>query len=299
MMNLNIMIPRKTCYILRWAEKELKSKDIATARHDSEIMLACVLKINRIGLYLEPYREITNEELSQFLQMLNRRFNFEPLQYILNKEEFHGNDFLVTKDVFIPRPETELLVEKAVSIIKSNRGENDTINVVDLCTGCGNVAISIAKNIPNTIIFAVDISSSVLEIAKKNVMKEGLQKRIKLLKGDLFEPILPLNMENSIDIVVSNPPYIARESLNELPLEVREFEPEIALDGGPGGIEIHRRILENSPTFLKKSGFLLMEIGFNQATILKELIKMNNFLDGVEFEKDILGIDRVLITRRL
>jgi release factor glutamine methyltransferase len=221
-----------------------------------------------------------------------------PLQYITKHQEFMGMDFLVEKGVLIPRPETEILVNKVIKRLKNYRYSNN-LKVVDLGTGSGIIAICIAKFIEDVIIYATDISKKSLQLALKNAQKHNCKDKIIFLQGDLFEPFLGRIEKNSLDGIISNPPYIDSYNFKLLPPEIKDNEPKIALSGGIDGLDYYRKIIKKSPHYLKKSGFLALEVGINQSKIVEELIiRENSFNQNIEVINDYLGIERVVIAYR-
>ncbi|MBI5123858.1 MAG: peptide chain release factor N(5)-glutamine methyltransferase [Candidatus Omnitrophica bacterium] len=217
---------------------------------------------------------------------------YTPLQYIIGKEKFFGLDFIVNEDVLIPRPETEVLVEAVLNIVNSIPNTQYPIRMLDLCTGSGCIAISLTKREPNCKIAASDISEKALEVARENARLNGLSGNISFIKSDLFD-----NIEGEFDIIVSNPPYIARHEFDELQKEVLR-EPRIALDGGADGLDFYRRIFLEAPRHLKPEGYLLTEIGFGQLEGIKDIIENNKGFEILEVRKDQYGIDRVIVLRR-
>jgi len=216
---------------------------------------------------------------------------FTPIQYIIGVTEFLGSDFIVNEDVLIPRPETEMLVEIAVERAFSFQSSAVGLNILDLCTGSGNIAISLTKKITNCKIAASDISDKALAVARKNAGANGVSGAIEYIESDLFE-----NINGKYDIIVSNPPYIARHEFDTLQEEVR-FEPRIALDGGDDGLEFYRRIFREAHKFLKKSGYVIVEIGYGQAKAINGIIVRAGNFKLVDIRKDHNGIDRIITAK--
>ena len=219
----------------------LKKKDIDSPRLTSEILLAHQLDIDRVTLYLNFDQPLTEKELSGYRTLIKRRIKHEPLQYITGTQEFWSLDFVVNSQVLIPRPETELLVELAIERLKAlpDLG-NHLPNIVDLGTGCGAIAISLAKEIGKTKIWATDISLAAIDIARINAEKHGVSEKIEYTQGDLWQPLEGKGA--TFDLIVSNPPYVSSEEYEDLPPEVRSYEPRLALDGGEGGFYFIREI---------------------------------------------------------
>jgi len=275
-----------------------KNGGIINSEREAEILLSYFLEMNRSEIYLNSNRILKDIEKKQLEGKIQKRINKIPLQYITKHQEFMGMDFLVEKGVLIPRPETEILVEEAIKKIQNYKYSNN-IKVVDLGTGAGVIAISIANFINNITVYATDISKKSLQIALKNAQKHDCKDKIIFLQGDLFEPFKNKIEELSLEAIISNPPYIDSCDFESLPPEVRDNEPRIALFGGIDGLDYYRKIIRKSPQYLKKKGFLALEVGAGQARKVKELIlKENNFNQDIEIIKDYLGIERVLIACR-
>jgi len=216
---------------------------------------------------------------------------YTPIQYIIGNTKFCGLDFIVNEDVFIPRPETEVLVESAIKLIRGSGVKGQGLRMLDLCTGPGNIAISLTKNISDCKIFASDISDKALDVARRNAIRHGVSDRIEFIKSDLFD-----KLEGKFDIIISNPPYIARHEFKELQKEVLK-EPAIALDGGEDGLDFYRAIISSAPGYLRPGGYLLFEIGFGQSARLCEIIGQTNGLRLSDVRPDQNNIDRVIIAK--
>jgi release factor glutamine methyltransferase len=277
------------------ASQKLSASGIANARLDAEVLLSHIAGRDRAWLITHTNDTLDNERRALFEGWIDRRARREPLQYILGNQEFWGLEFDVTPDVLIPRPETELVVESAVKAVKSADSQT---TIVDLCTGSGCIAISLAKELGDTRIFAVDTSSRALAVARGNARKHGVSDRIRFLEGDLFEPLGELDLRGRVDVITANPPYIRSDDLSQLQPEVRDYEPEIALKAGPDGTEVQHRIIENAPGFLKKNGVLIMEMGMGQAQALKTIPEKTGSYATIEILKDLAGIERVIVARK-
>lgn len=262
---------------------------------EAEILLCYFLGMSRSEIYLNPDRVLKDLEKRQLEKKIQKRIAKIPLQYITKHQEFMGMDFLVEKGVLIPRPETEILVEEVIKILKDCKYSNN-LEVADLGTGTGIIAICIAKFIENIIIYATDISYKSLQVALKNAQKHDCKNKIIFLQGNLFKPFIGRIEQNSLDGIISNPPYIDSHDFKLLPLEIKNNEPKIALFGGIDGLDYYRKIIRKSPQYLKKNGFTALEVGSNQSKIVKELIiRENKFDQNIEIIKDYLGIERVVI----
>lgn len=261
---------------------------------------ACWLMEHALGLSslsqaVDRDRVPSAGEVDAMRRLVARRVSREPLQYLLGTQEFCGRDFAVTPAVLIPRPETELLVEQVLCQVAVNQ----QATVVDVCTGSGCIAVSIARQRPRIRMVATDISNDALVLAQENAFRQAVADRIEWLQGDLLEPVAGKSMEGRIDVIVSNPPYIAERDWAGLQPEVRQFEPRHALVAGPNGTEFHERLLRGAARYLVPGGVLLMEIGAGQAPAVRELIDRVGGYESVRVLPDAAGIERVVIVERL
>ncbi|MBI4012094.1 MAG: peptide chain release factor N(5)-glutamine methyltransferase [Candidatus Rokubacteria bacterium] len=275
--------------VLREAAGRLRDAGIATARQDAELLLARVLDATRLALHLAPAREVEPAALARFERLLARRAGHEPLQYVLGEDEFLGLRIEVGPGVFIPRPETELLVERALAGCPDG-----PVLALDLCAGSGVVACVLAARRPRLVVRAVELSPEAAGWARANVTRLGLADRVTVLEGDLFGPLGGLELAGRADLVVANPPYLAHPTLPALPEEVRGWEPALALDGGPDGSTVIERILAEAPRFARPKGRLLLEIGHDHAGALRERLAADDRYGPPVFYRDLLGYERVL-----
>ncbi|OGW56055.1 MAG: protein-(glutamine-N5) methyltransferase, release factor-specific [Nitrospirae bacterium RBG_19FT_COMBO_55_12] len=283
------------------AASTLSARGVSNARLDAEVLLRFILNRDRAWFMTHANEPLDEDKRGLFEKAVARRAKREPLQYIVGKQEFWGLDFIVRPEVLIPRPETELVVETALKITERVRRstEADTpFTIVDLCTGSGCIAVSLAREMRNARFFAIDTSGKALAVARENARKHGVSERIRFLKGDLFQPLEELDFRSQVDIVTANPPYIRSGDLRGLQPEVRDYEPEIALIAGPEGGEIHQKIIEAAPAFLKKHGSLIMEMGEGQAEALIEIMNENGKYAAPEILKDLAGIERVIVAKK-
>lgn len=266
---------------------------------ESEILLTAILDCPRSSLYTQAL-SLNAGSLKRFNECLSLRAQGVPLQYILGETEFFGMKFKVHSGVFIPRPETEILVETVIKRVTGN-GIRDTLKILDIGTGSGCIAVSLAKFCLNTHITAIDISKDALEVARENARVNGVEQGIEFLESDLFTCYLPVRQaggDTCYDIIVSNPPYIATDDVKGLQREIH-YEPRIALDGGGDGLDFYRRIIAEAPQFLKRDGLLMMEMGYGQSKPIKNIFeKIGNF-EIIEIAKDYSSIERVIIARVL
>lgn len=278
-----------TIFLLqKWGEEFLYEKGIESNKIDAKVLLTQALSLPAYKLITDKDREVTIEGEEIYNSYIKRRAKGEPIAYIIGKKEFYSNDFIVNPKVLVPRPETELLVDEALGYIRAI----EKPLVVDLCTGSGCIAITLGLN-SYAVIYGTDISKDALDIAKKNRDNLKAKEKVILLQGDLFSP-LPLEIKGKIDVIVSNPPYIPTEAVGRLQGDVKDFEPRLALDGGKDGLTFYKRIIYEAPNWLKNSGKLMFEIGFDQGKDLKELLFQTGFVN-IEIKQDYSGLDRLAI----
>ena len=264
----------------------LKGNNIDSPKVKSRLLLQYILKKPRQYLIVYDNEEVGKKEQWEYFVNIEKLANGVPLQHITHTQEFMKMDFYVDENVLIPRPDTEILVEEVIKIAqKINKPK-----ILDLCTGSGAIAISIAKNIPDTEIYGIDISSKALDIAKKNAKE--LQANVKFIKSNLFNKLDKMKF----DIIVSNPPYIKRRDINYLSEEVRK-EPNLALDGGIDGLDFYRKITEQAIDYLKLGSYLCYEIGFDQKDEVIDIINKQQQYSKTYCKKDLGGNDRVIITQ--
>ena len=265
----------------------LEAAGIGPARAEAEWLLAGLLDVERFALYLDPQRRLASPTVSRYLAQLERRAAREPLPYLLGWEEFHGLRLALTPDVLVPRPETEGLVAWALEAL-ADRPEPV---VADLGTGSGAIACAIAQAAPRAEVLAVELAGGALAVASRNVRALGLATRVRLLAGDLFAPLS--SIPASLDLVVANPPYLPSAVIASLPPEVSRHEPRAALDGGPDGLAVIRRIVAGAPAVLRPAGLLLMEIGEEQAGPVASLMAAEGF-SGIRARRDLNGVERYI-----
>lgn len=277
--------------LIEWTSDYFQKHDILNPRLDAELLLSHVLNKKRIDLYLAFDHEVSESNLATFKGYIQRRIKHEPLQYITGVQEFYGLSIKVTPDVLIPRPETELLVEHVLKLVTNHESQ---ITILDLCTGSGCIVAALASQIPDAQLVGIDISEKALEIAKLNT--ENWKKRIKLLHGDLFEPLRAHDstIAQSYDLITSNPPYVPEPQLVSLQPEIKDYEPKIALVAEDNGLAIIRKIINDATKYLKKGGRLVMEIGDGQAEEVKTIIASNGSYGEVTVIKDYSGIERII-----
>jgi len=253
--------------LLGRAAAALEEAGIETARPEAEWLLGGLLGVERFALYLEPARRLTEAEAAHYRELIERRARREPLQYLLGWEDFHGLRLAVTPDVLVPRPETEGLVEWALEVLA---GRPDPV-VADLGTGSGAIACAVASALPAAEVLAVELAAGALAVASRNVRE----------------------LSANLDLVVANPPYLPSAVIGSLPPEVSRHEPRAALDGGPDGLAVIRRIVAGAPPLLKPGGWLLMEIGEDQAGPLASLMAAEGF-SSIRARRDLNGVERYI-----
>jgi release factor glutamine methyltransferase len=283
--------------LLNWSTAHLERHRIENPRLNAELLLACSLKLSRERLYIQLNDQIRTNEQEVFEGLIKRRIVGEPLQYILGHQEFWSIDFKVDPRVLIPRPETELLVEQALSIL-SEMSSKKTPFVLELGTGSGAVAISLAKEVGDLLLIATDISRDALFAAKENARSAGVLGQIRFVLGNLFDPFRLFGEGGLFDLILSNPPYVERSEIERLPKEVRDYEPIIALDGGENGLEVCQAIVAQAPIYLKKGGWLLLEVGQGQGEKVAGQIERSGFFLKPEQLPDLSGVARVVKSQR-
>ena len=274
----------------------LSTAGITNARLDAEVLLSHIIMKDRVWLITHRDDVLDDNHQREFADVIQRRTRREPLQHIIGNQEFWGLEFIVSPDVLIPRPETEFIIEAALAIVQDR---NKPVRIIDLCTGSGCIAVSLAKELTAARVIATDASEKALAVARENTRRHGVSEHIRFLLGDLFEPLEELDIRGQIDIIVSNPPYVQAGDLSTLQPEVRDYEPEMALIAGPKGTEIAKRIIQLSPEYLKKNGALIMEMGLGQAEALTRMVEATGAYGDRELLKDLAGIERVIVARKV
>lgn len=274
--------------ILNWTKQYFEAKGVENPRLDAEVLLCAVLKCQRITLYVDFERPLSDEELSLYREYVKRRGEFEPLAYILGEKAFMRNTFKVTEATLVPRPETELLVESLIRASKRLRSDGD-VKILDIGTGSGAIIVSLLDYLPFAKGVGVDISIDALIVAKENADKIGVSKRVGFLHSDIFSKV-PL--DKKFDIIVSNPPYIPASDIATLDPDVQK-EPHSALDGGVDGLDFYRRIASQAAEHLAEDGLLAFEIGINQAEAVQKMCLDAGFAQTA-VRQDYAGIDRMV-----
>jgi len=282
--------------LLNWTVDYFTEKGLDCPRLSAELLLSHVLETKRIELYTQFDQPVAKQQLDKLHDLVKRAGQHEPIAYLIGKTEFYSMELFITRDCLIPRPETELLVERAIEFLRTRTPPQ---SVCDLCTGSGCIAAAIAKNVPQAAITATDISDAALEIAARNIEKYGLSDRVKLLCGDLFDPVMPELDTGKLDLIVCNPPYVSSFEFERLDRNVKDYEPKKALAGGVDGLDVYRRIVENADKFLKSGGAIMLEIGYRQGQAVRELLEQTGYLTDITIEKDHHDNDRIATALRV
>ncbi len=273
--------------VINWTTNYLESKGLPNARLDIEYLLSYILGVSRLNLYLQMDKPLNKRELSLFKSMVKRRLNREPVQYITNRAYIWKYEFFVDKGVFIPRKETETLIEVSLSSLKKK--ENPF--VLDVGCGCGCVILSIVKDLPGAKGIGIDIDAKAVKVSAINRKRLNLTERVYFVQSDLF---CCFKQAEIFDAIVSNPPYISSDDIESLQEEIAKYEPRIALNGGKDGLAIIRRIVKGAFYLIKRGGFLALEVGIGQGASVKFFMERAGFVK-VSVEKDFSGVDRVVI----
>jgi release factor glutamine methyltransferase len=276
--------------LLKQAAAALELSGVDNAGLEAEALMAEALGLPSRAGALARLKEVPGHAASRrFINLVARRARREPPQYILGRQEFLGRAFEVNRSVLIPRPETELLARAGVDSLK----ESGSPLAADIGTGSGCIAVTLALEVPDAFVYAVDCSSRALETAMENAEKHGASGRMEFLWGDLLEPLSDKGITGKLDLVVSNPPYIPTDEISKLQPEVR-FEPVTALDGGPDGLASIKRLVHEAPLYLRRGGRLMMEIGYDQAAAVRKLVEDEPMLTFDKFILDFAGIERII-----
>ena len=262
---------------------------------ETELMLTEVLQCRRVDLLAEQ-TSLTPEQEERLQEMKRRRHEGEPIQYIIGHTDFMNTKIFVDERVLIPRPETEILADLAIKYCQQHFS-NRTVHILDIGTGSGNIAIALAKNLASTKVTAIDISQEALTLANYNARLNHVEGRIEFINQDTKTfTTLAKTSGQKFDLIISNPPYIPTEKLDQLPKDV-QYEPLIALDGGPDGLTYYRLIVQNAPLMLNANGYLMLELWDGQDAEVGQLLSQQPSFDQIRFEKDYVGTNRVVIVQ--
>jgi release factor glutamine methyltransferase len=291
-----IVLPTTAKAIAEGAAR-LRASQVDEERRTAGLLLCHTLGIDRTQLLTGSEEEIAGSDYEEYLRLIDRRAAGEPLQYITGHQEFYGLDFMVTPAVLIPRPETEFLVERVITITNGFPKEAGPL-IVDIGTGSGCIAITLAVHLARARVIATDISGAALEVARANAQRHRVGDRIQFIEGDALEPVARLGLEGAVDVLASNPPYVEEATSELVQREVREWEPHAALFAGADGLEFYRRLLHDAPRCLKPAGYLVCEIGYGQLDAILELAAASG-LEVVDVTKDLQDLPRTLVMRRV
>ena len=269
--------------IVRMAEKQLFAAGVDNPKGDAEELYCSLMKVDRSKFFMEWSEPAADRTCDQYFDLVARRAEREPLQYIVGKQAFLDLELAVREGVLIPRLDTEVVAEKAVELFKSKKGDN----VLDLCCGAGPLTVALAK--AGAKVTATDISQEACTLTKENAAANGAAK-VEVMCGDLFEPV----RKKKYHMIVSNPPYIRSDVIPTLMPEVKDYEPEDALDGGADGLSFYRRIIAEAADHLKKQGIIVFEIGNDQADAVMSMLEETGRFENIEVTKDLAGNDRVV-----
>ena len=283
--------------ILNTGIKRLADADIADAKRDAEELLLHITGESRMFLFMERNKEASAEQAERYLELIEKRASGYPLQYIVGTQEFMGLEFEVNENVLIPRQDTETLVELA---LEEAKGMKPDLRVLDMCSGSGAIAVSMAHFVPGAQVTACDLSDGALEMTRRNAEKNGVADRVTVKKSDMFNVQLSgeaVPLEGGFDMILSNPPYIETKVIGTLQTEVKDYEPMMALDGGDDGLVFYRILAEEAPSRLNENGVLIMEIGHDQGQSVPELLEKTEKFKNIRVIKDLPGLDRVVYAK--
>lgn len=273
---------------IRKGRIELKTNNIEEPNIKARLLMQAILNKDRQYLLVYDGEELKKSQEEKYLKSIDELIEGKPLQHITHSQEFMKMNFFVNEDVLIPRPDTEILVEEVIGLCKNK----NKVKILDLCTGSGAIAVSLAKYLKNSEVVASDISKKAIAISKKNAKSNKVEDKITFIESDLFQKI----KKEKYDAIVSNPPYIQKKVIKSLNKEVQK-EPSIALDGGEDGLDFYRKIIKESYDYLKFGGYLCLEIGYDQKQEVIDLIKKENKYLSVYTKKDFGGNDRIVIAQ--
>ena len=291
----NIMAIWTIQNLLNWTAEYLTNKSVDSPRLSAELLLSHALGLKRIELYTQFDKEVPQQQLDLLHGLVKRAGLHEPVAYLTGGTEFYSLQLDITADCLIPRPETELLVQRAIEFLRTRDGIQ---YVCDLCTGSGCIAVAIAKNVPDARVTATDISAAALEVATRNVEKHRLKEQVRLPCGDLFEPIIQQMDVSQFDLIVCNPPYVSTAEYEKLEKNVKDYEPVSALLAGADGLDVYHRIIEKVDEFLKPGAALMLEIGYAQGPAVRNLLEQTGAFAEIKIEKDLHDNDRIVIAHK-
>lgn len=275
--------------LLKWAAEDFANRGIDTPRLDAELLLAFALSVKRVDLYLRFDQVPDPEALGRFRDAVKRRRDREPVAYIIGLKGFHAIELVTERGVFVPRPETELLVDEAAARLKDTTAPL----ILEIGGGTGAVTLALAAALPSARLWATDLDPRAVELTRANARRLGFEERVAVIQGDLFAPVKDMV---PFDLIVCNPPYVPHPELDRLMPEVRDHEPALALDGGPDGMDFIRRLIAEAPERMKALGWLMLEVGEGQAAAVAAMAGAE--LHHESTRKDLRGVPRIVIFRK-
>tara|TARA_B100000029_G_scaffold451213_1_gene475614 strand:- start:14983 stop:15930 length:948 start_codon:yes stop_codon:yes gene_type:complete len=309
MNNCELLTGSTILQAIEWANQILAKGEICSSKVETEIILGNVCQLRRIELYLMHDRQLDQQEVSRFSDLVYRRIDGEPLQYLTGVSEFYGRSFSVTPAVMIPRPETEMIVDLVRPFLEKRTGQewhkeglsqystklNDyPVKFADIGTGSGVLSVTLTLEFPSVTCYATDISGSAIKVARENAKALSVENyRLYFLQGFLLDPLIDDGIFD-LDLIVSNPPYIATKELDRLPKEIRSYEPQAAFDGGENGLEVFSQLINNISKCLKVGGMIVLEIGATQSSAVTHLMIASGVYESINTVKDYNGLDRFI-----
>ena len=283
--------------LINWGTTYLSEKGFTDSRLSIELLLAHVLNLQRIQLYTNFDKPLSEDELATFKELFKRRLNHEPLQYLIGKTEFMGLEFSVDERVLIPRPDTEVLVEKVLELSKIMFSNEPEIKIFEIGSGSGCIAISLAKMIPTAKIISIDVSANALNVAKANAEKNGVSDQILFEEKDVFQRVGRLTPDQC-HLIVSNPPYISLQEYDELPADISKYEPRLALADEGDGLKFYHEIAKIANDILCENGVIVVEHAYNQSEEVQKIFQVNGW-PNTESIKDYSGNNRCVVARKI
>jgi len=283
------MVPGTTVgSALNFAKQRIDGTGCATSHLDAQVILAYVLGVERTWLFAHYDYQLTAEQANAYTALIARRMAHEPVAYLVGRKEFYGLEFIVDRRTLIPRPETELLVDAVLD--QAEAYDDVPVRIADIGTGSGAIALAVATNCPHAIVYAVDLSKDALEVAHQNIARLDERSQVTLLHGDLLQPL-----PECVDIIVANLPYISQRDYCTLDADVRDYEPQLALEAGPEGLDAIARLLRQATQWLNRNGVIYLEIGADQGAAVLALVKAQlPYARGVSLRQDYSGRDRLV-----
>ena len=283
--------------LLEWTVPFFTRKSVDSPRLSAELLLAHVLSVPRIRLYTDYEKAVAPEPLARFRELVRRAAEHEPIAYLTGIAHFFGLEFEVNREVLIPRPDTETLVENVLHLVRNQVGM-EAPRVLDLCTGSGCIACAIAHRLRDAVVVAADVSPGAVELARRNAQRLELAGRVSVEQGDLYDALANVVDAAPFHLILANPPYVTTVEMELLDRNVRDYEPVRALHGGGDGLDLHRRIIAGAADRLLPGGRIFLEIGYQQADAARELFAQQRAFEEMKVLKDYSGRDRVVTARR-